>query len=176
MVATLKSGGVRCPPDPILTVTDRTGGNVPLSQQPCEQVIAPGVANTLMAGLSKDTTIGTSAAAARAAGSTRPDIGKTGTTETSESVAFLGGVNDYAVASIVFASGSRPQELCPDRHRTWATVAQEPSVAPRWHRPTSLLCENCWQDSQTIRRPRRIRRFCSPRATIRSRRIWSAGG
>jgi membrane peptidoglycan carboxypeptidase len=113
VVATLKSGGVWCPPNPVLSVTDRKGDAVPVPQQPCEQVVSPGVANTVQAGLSKDTVSGTSAAAAKAARWTRPDIGKTGTTEESESVAFVGGVDDYAVASMVFASGSHPQEVCP---------------------------------------------------------------
>lgn len=113
VAATLKSGGVWCPPNPILSVTDRDGKPVPFHQQPCEQVIAPGVADALMAGLSKDSTSGTSAAAAKAAKWTRPDIGKTGTTENSESVAYVGGVDNYAAASMVFASGSHPSELCP---------------------------------------------------------------
>ncbi|HEV7974502.1 transglycosylase domain-containing protein [Amycolatopsis sp.] len=111
--ATLMSGGTWCPPNPILSVTDRNGQAVPVQQRACEQVIPSGVANTLMAGLSRDTTIGTSAAAARSAGWTRPDIGKTGTTQNSESVAFVGGVNDYAVSSMVFADGPHPQEICP---------------------------------------------------------------
>ena len=111
--ATLMSGGVWCPPNPILSVTDRNGNAVPVAQQACEQVIPAGVANTLEAGLSKDTTTGTSATAAHAAGWTRPDIGKTGTTQQSESVAFVGGVDDYAVSSMVFADGSHPAEICP---------------------------------------------------------------
>jgi membrane peptidoglycan carboxypeptidase len=111
--ATLMSGGVWCPPNPILSVTDRNGNAVPVPQQACEQVIPTGVANTLEAGLSKDTTDGTSAQAAHAAGWTRPDIGKTGTTQQSESVAFVGGVDNYAVSSMVFADGSRPREICP---------------------------------------------------------------
>jgi membrane peptidoglycan carboxypeptidase len=111
--ATIMSGGTWCPPNPILSVTDRNGQDVPVKQQACEQVIPPGVAATLMAGLSQDTTIGTSAVAAKAAGWTRPDIGKTGTTNTSESVAFVGGVNNYAVSSMVFADGPRPQTICP---------------------------------------------------------------
>ena len=90
--ATVESDGVWCPPTPILSVTDRAGHAVAVPQQKCEQVVAPGLAHTLAAGLSRDTTNGTSAAAARAAGWSRPDIGKTGTTNTSESVAFVGGV------------------------------------------------------------------------------------
>jgi membrane peptidoglycan carboxypeptidase len=111
--ATLMSGGVWCPPNPILSVTDRDGNAVPVPQQACEQVIPTGVANTLEAGLSRDTTDGTSAQAAHAAGWTRPDIGKTGTTQQSESVAFVGGVDDYAVSSMVFADGPHPREICP---------------------------------------------------------------
>jgi membrane peptidoglycan carboxypeptidase len=111
--ATLMSGGVWCPPNPILSVTDRNGTAVPVRQQACERVIPEGVANTLEAGLSKDTTSGTSAEAAHAAGWTRPDIGKTGTTQQSESVAFVGGVDGYAVSSMVFADGPHPREICP---------------------------------------------------------------
>ncbi|MFF1614015.1 transglycosylase domain-containing protein [Amycolatopsis sp. NPDC058278] len=111
--ATLMSGGVWCPPNPILSVTDRNGNAVPVAQQACERVIPEGVADTLEAGLSKDTTSGTSAEAARAAGWTRPDIGKTGTTQLSESVAFVGGVDGYAVSSMVFADGPHPREICP---------------------------------------------------------------
>jgi membrane peptidoglycan carboxypeptidase len=113
VVATLMSGGVWCPPDPILSVTDRAGHDVPVKQQACQRVLPVGVANTLMTGLSRDTVAGTSAAAAKAAGWTHPDIGKTGTTQTSESVAFVGGVDNYAVSSMVFADGPRPQEICP---------------------------------------------------------------
>ncbi len=111
--ATILSGGVWCPPNPILSVTDRNGHPVPVDQQPCEQVVAAGLAHTLAAGLSRDTTAGTSAAAAGAAGWSHPDIGKTGTTNESESVAFVGGVDNYAAASMVYADGSHPQELCP---------------------------------------------------------------
>lgn len=112
VTATLMSGGVWCPPNPILSVSDRYGKPIAVNQQPCEQAVTPSVAATLMAGLSQDTVSGTSAASAKAAGWTRPDIAKTGTTQQSESVAFVGGVNTYAVASMVFADGSHPQELC----------------------------------------------------------------
>jgi membrane peptidoglycan carboxypeptidase len=111
--ATLLSGGTWCPPDPIRSVTDRFGHAVDIPEQPCEQAVPPGLANTLVAGLSQDTVSGTTAASARAAGWTRPGIGKTGTTQQSESVAFVGGVADYAVSSLVFADGPDPGELCP---------------------------------------------------------------
>jgi len=111
--ATLMSGGTWCAPDPVRSVTDRFGKAVTLKTQACDQVVSPDVANTVMAGLSKDTTEGTSAAAARSAGWNRPGIGKTGTTQTSESVAFVGGSGGYAVSSLVFADSSAPGELCP---------------------------------------------------------------
>jgi membrane peptidoglycan carboxypeptidase len=111
--ATLMSGGTWCPPDPVQSVTDRFGHAVPLHPQACEQAVSPEVASTVMTGLSKDTTEGTSTAAARAAGWTRPGIGKTGTTQTSESVAFVGGTDNYAVSSLVFADGSEPGTVCP---------------------------------------------------------------
>lgn len=113
--ATILSDGVWCPPDPIVGITGRDGKPVSVAQQPCEQVVAPGLAHTLAAGLSKDTTAGTSAAAANAAGWHRPDIGKTGTTNQSESVAFVGGVDGLGASSMVFADGAHPREVCPGR-------------------------------------------------------------
>lgn len=111
--ATVMSDGKWCPPNPIRSVTDRFGHPVHLPGQPCEQAVPPELAHTLMAGLSQDTVSGTTAASARAAGWTRPGIGKTGTTQESESVAFVGGADGYAVSSLVFADGPHPGELCP---------------------------------------------------------------
>ena len=116
VAATIESDGTWCPPNPIQSVTDRDGHPVAVPQQACEQVVAPGLAHTLAAGLSQDTISGTSAAAARDAGWTRPDIGKTGTTNASESVAYVGGVGGptgYAASSMVFADGTHPREICP---------------------------------------------------------------
>ncbi|MDT7600253.1 MAG: hypothetical protein QOK26_2330 [Pseudonocardiales bacterium] len=113
VAATLMDGGTWCPPTPVLAVTDRWGRRLSVAQQPCEQAVSRGLADTVLAGLSKDTTGGTSAAAASAARWTRPDIGKTGTTNDSESVAFVGGVNGYAASSMLFADGPRPRTLCP---------------------------------------------------------------
>ncbi|HEY3606439.1 MAG TPA: transglycosylase domain-containing protein, partial [Pseudonocardiaceae bacterium] len=73
VVATLGSGGVWCPPTPILSVSDRYGKPVTVDQQPCEQVVPTALANTLLNGLSHDTVSpGTSAAPAAAANWTRP--------------------------------------------------------------------------------------------------------
>lgn len=111
--ATLMSGGIWCPPNPIASVTDAAGKPVNVKHEACEQVVPAGLANTLMVGLSQDTKTGTSAQSARAANWNHADIAKTGTTNESESVAFVGGVDDYAVASMVFADGPHPQEICP---------------------------------------------------------------
>ncbi|WP_115944736.1 transglycosylase domain-containing protein [Amycolatopsis thermalba] len=111
--ATLMSGGTWCPPDPILSVTDRYGHDVPVRRQACEQAVPPGLADSLLNGLSQDTVSGTSPLAAAAAGWHHADFGKTGTTQRSESVAFVGGVDDYAVSSMVFADGPHPAEICP---------------------------------------------------------------
>ncbi|MDX3191770.1 transglycosylase domain-containing protein [Streptomyces sp. MN03-5084-2B] len=111
--ATLMSGGVWCPPNPILSVTDRAGAAVPVTPEACERAVPEDLAVTLRAGLAEDTVSGTSARAARAAGWDRPDFGKTGTTQDSRSVAFVGGVDDYAVSSMVFADGPAPRTVCP---------------------------------------------------------------
>jgi membrane peptidoglycan carboxypeptidase len=116
--ATLMSGGKWCQPDPIIEVRDRYGRKVPIPHQPCEQVVSPPLAHSLMAGLSDDSVSGTSATAAAAAGWKRPDIGKTGTTQDNKSVAFVGGVNDYAVSSMVFADGNEPGSICPSKPAT----------------------------------------------------------
>jgi membrane peptidoglycan carboxypeptidase len=110
--ATIMSGGVYCPPNPILSVTDGSGQNVDVKRAGCEQAVSGDVASRLMTGLSQDTVVGTTAAAARNAHWTRPDIGKTGTTQENKSVAFVGGVDNYAVSSTVFADGSAPGTLC----------------------------------------------------------------
>ncbi|MEV4314215.1 transglycosylase domain-containing protein [Actinocrispum sp. NPDC049592] len=112
--ATIMSGGIWCPPNPILSVTDAKGQPVPVQPtETCGQVISNDVATRLATGLSQDTVSGTTAVSARNAGWTRPGIGKTGTTQTNESVAFVGGTDNYAVSSLVFADGSTPGTLCP---------------------------------------------------------------
>lgn len=113
--ATIKSGGVWCPPDPIESVTDRDGNKVPVRTLPCEQVISPSVASALKEGLSEDTVSGTSHRAADSADWDYADIGKTGTTEENKSVAFVGGVGNYAVSSVVFADDSEPAAICVSR-------------------------------------------------------------
>ena len=54
VAATLASSGKWCPPTPIDSVLDREGAPVPMAVQGCEQVIDPGLANTLANAMSKD--------------------------------------------------------------------------------------------------------------------------
>jgi membrane peptidoglycan carboxypeptidase len=113
VMATLGSGGVWCPPTPILSVTDRYGKNVPFQQQPCEQVVPQGLANTELNGLSHDTVgPGTSTSPAQQTNWTLPISAKTGTTQFAESLAFVGYAGGLAASSIFFNDGSHPQQIC----------------------------------------------------------------
>lgn len=113
MMATLGSSGVWCPPTPIISVTDRYGKDVPFQEQPCERVVAPGLAKTELNGLSHDTVSpGTSVVPAQQTGWTLPLAGKTGTTQESESLAFVGLTGGYAASSIFFADGAHPEQIC----------------------------------------------------------------
>ncbi len=106
VAATILSGGRWCPPTPIGRISNRDGAPRQLREQACEQVLEPGLANTLAVGMSKDDQAGgTSAAAAAASGWTRPMIGKTGTTQNNASATFVGGTPQLAGAAMVF----RPQ-------------------------------------------------------------------
>ncbi|REH50150.1 membrane peptidoglycan carboxypeptidase [Kutzneria buriramensis] len=110
--ATLASGGVWCPPNPIAGVTDHTGKPVQINAPACEQVVNKAVADTIVNGLKDDTISGTSVQAAKNAHWTRPMAGKTGTTETSRSVGFLGILPNFAASSMVYADGSTPEPIC----------------------------------------------------------------
>ena len=111
--ATLASGGTYCPPDPVVSVTDTAGRPVPLPSAACSQAVSPALAATLMTGMSKDDQAGgTSAAAAAAAGWTRPTAAKTGTTEISESGAFVGATPQASAAVITFDDSSDPGPIC----------------------------------------------------------------
>ncbi len=111
--ATLASGGMWCPPNPIESITDPAGGAVPVPQPPCEQVVEPGLANTLLIGLSRDDKPGgTAAGAAAQVGWNRPMAGKTGTTQVHQSAAFLGVVPQMSGAVITFDNSANPRPLC----------------------------------------------------------------
>jgi membrane peptidoglycan carboxypeptidase len=113
VAATLASSGKWCPPNPIDSIFDRYGKPVPITQQACEQVVDPGLANTLANAMSKDDQAGgTSASAAASAGWNLPMSGKTGTTESNRSSGFLGFTNRYAAAVYTYGDSPTPSEIC----------------------------------------------------------------
>ncbi len=113
VAATLASGGVWCPPNPIAEVTDRDGNQVSVTTETCEQVVPEGLANTLANAMSKDDTGGgTAAGAAGSVGWNLPMSGKTGTTEASRSAGFLGFTNQYAAANYIYDDSTAPGALC----------------------------------------------------------------
>ncbi|MEV0947352.1 transglycosylase domain-containing protein [Rhodococcus sp. NPDC049939] len=113
VAATLASHGMWCPPTPIDSVVDRQGNPVAIKEQACEQVVEPGLADTLANAMSKDDKPGgTAARAAGAAGWTLPMSGKTGTTESNMSSGFLGFTNNFAAATYVFGDSPTPGRIC----------------------------------------------------------------
>ncbi|MHC9295257.1 transglycosylase/D,D-transpeptidase PonA2 [Mycobacterium sp. LTG2003] len=113
VAATLASGGTWCPPSPIAQVVDRNGNDVSVTTETCEQAVPEGLANTLANALSKDDQgPGTAAAAAGSVGWDLPMSGKTGTTESNRSSAFLGFTNQYAAANYIYDDSTQPSELC----------------------------------------------------------------
>lgn len=112
VAATLASGGVWCPPNPIDKVFDRHGAEVALQTPPCEQVVPEGLAHAMANALGKDHTGGTATGAAGSVGWDLPMSGKTGTTESHRSSAFLGFTNRYAAANYIFDDSPSPSGLC----------------------------------------------------------------
>ncbi|OBG15723.1 penicillin-binding protein [Mycolicibacterium celeriflavum] len=113
VAATLSSGGMWCPPNPIAQVIDRHGEEVAVTTETCEQVVPDGLANTLANALSKDHEgAGTAAAAAGSVGWNLPMSGKTGTTEAHRSSAFLGFTNTLAAGNYIYDDSTSPGELC----------------------------------------------------------------
>ncbi|HEY2224256.1 transglycosylase domain-containing protein [Actinomycetospora sp.] len=111
--ATLASHGTWCPPNPVTSVTDATGSPVTVPATACHQALPGPLADTLMTGMSKDDQPGgTSAAAATNAQWNRPTAAKTGTTQTSESGAFVAATPQESGASIVFDDSSNPRPIC----------------------------------------------------------------
>jgi membrane peptidoglycan carboxypeptidase len=112
VAATLASGGVWCPPNPIDKVFDRHGQEVSVTTETCEQVVPDGLANTLANAMSKDDQSGTAAGSANSVGWTLPVSGKTGTTEAHRSSGFLGFTSDYAAANYIYDDSTTPGDLC----------------------------------------------------------------
>jgi len=119
VAATLSSGGMWCPPTPIDSITDANGKPVKVNSAACEQVVPPGLANTLANALSQDhLSGGTAAGAANTVNWDLPMSSKTGTTEDEKSAAFLGFTNTLAAANLVFDDSSSPGEICHDPLRS----------------------------------------------------------
>lgn len=112
VAATLASGGMWCPPNPIDKVYDRRGNEVPINAEACEQVVPEGLADTLSNALARDTLSGTAASAAGSTGWTLPMSGKTGTTEAHRSSGFLGYTNRYAAVNYIYDDSPDPTDLC----------------------------------------------------------------
>ncbi|HEX5144565.1 MAG TPA: transglycosylase/D,D-transpeptidase PonA2 [Mycobacterium sp.] len=113
VAATLASGGVWCPPNPIDKVFDRRGNAVSVTTQTCEQVVPEGLANTLANAMSHDALgNGTAAGSAGSVGWNLPVSGKTGTSDAHRSAGFLGFTNTLAGASYIYDDSNDPGELC----------------------------------------------------------------
>ena len=122
--ATLDSGGVWCPPDPIASITGPTGAPVGWHRQACDRAVPAGLADTLTNALSGDMRDpdGTSYAAARAAGWTRPSASKTGTTQDYSSSAFLGFTPAYSGAVLTWDYLPHARSICLDPVRSCSTA------------------------------------------------------
>ncbi len=113
VAATLSSGGVWCPPNPIDKVFDRRGTEVSVTTETCEQVVPEGLANTLANAMSHDDQgSGTAAGSAGSVGWNLPMSGKTGTTEAHRSSAFVGFTNSLAAANYIYDDSTQPGDLC----------------------------------------------------------------
>src|SRR5580693_8173497 len=113
VAATLASGGVWCPPNPIDKLLDRNGNAVAVTTETCDQVVPQGLANTLANAMSKDALgSGTAAGSAGAAGWNLPVSGKTGTTEAHRSSGFVGFTNQLAAANYIYDDSTSPSDLC----------------------------------------------------------------
>ncbi len=113
VAATLASGGMWCPPDPIDKVFDRDGNEVSVTTETCDQVVPEGLANTLANAMSHDDRgNGTAASAAASVSWDKPVSSKTGTTEASRSAGFLGFTNQFAAANYIYDDSPNPGALC----------------------------------------------------------------
>ena len=164
VAATLASGGMWCPPNPIDKVYDRLGNEVAVTTETCDQVVPEGLANTLSNALSKDDTNGTAANSAGSVGWGLPMSGKTGTTEAHRSSGFLGYTNRYAAASYIYDdSPTRP--TCARGRCASAVTATSTGQRAR---------QDLVQRDETDRRELRRRHHAADRPALRRRRPWLA--
>ncbi|MCZ2803818.1 transglycosylase domain-containing protein [Modestobacter sp. VKM Ac-2983] len=108
--ATIAAGGVKCAPKPVLQILDRNGepvtdddGQPVVPADQCDQVIEPGLANTLSQMLRKDVEPGNRMqTGSRAYIPGHQIAGKTGTVNNNDSVTFVGFTPEYAASVMVF--------------------------------------------------------------------------
>ncbi|QGU03025.1 Penicillin-binding protein 2D [Corynebacterium kalinowskii] len=112
VAATLASDGTWCEPSPIDSVTDRNGAPIKLKKTPCEQAVEPAIAHALADAMSDDTKNGTAAPAANNWGWSAPTAGKTGTTESHQSAAFMGFNSNFAAVPYIYNDGTETMSLC----------------------------------------------------------------
>lgn len=110
--ASIASGGRWCEPNPIESLIDREGNEVPVPRPECEDVLNGNTAGALMHGMAKDATDGTAKKAASSAGWRAPVAAKTGTTESNMSSAFLGFNNQMSAAPYIYNDGTTNSPLC----------------------------------------------------------------
>lgn len=115
--ATLASQGEWCPPTPIDSINDVNGSPIPVKLPgECAQAVPTGLANSLAKAMEGDIRgdTGTAHQAMQAGGwdPARPAAGKTGTTETYKSSAFLGFTPYYSAAVLTWDYLDRPQSIC----------------------------------------------------------------
>lgn len=110
--ATIASGGRWCEPNPILSIKDQHGEEVDVDRPDCEDVLDTDAANALMNGLSKDAVSGTASNAASEVNWSQPMSGKTGTTESHYSAAFIGFNNQFAAAPYIYNDGPETSPVC----------------------------------------------------------------
>ncbi|MCF6737414.1 transglycosylase domain-containing protein [Blastococcus sp. KM273129] len=108
--ATIAARGVRCTPTPVLSITTPNGepllaedGQPVVRENDCEQVIEPGIADTLNQMMIKDTAPGNPLqTGARAYIPGHQIAGKTGTVNERDSVAFVGSTPQYTASVMLF--------------------------------------------------------------------------
>ncbi|MCZ2813536.1 MULTISPECIES: transglycosylase domain-containing protein [unclassified Modestobacter] len=108
--ATIAAGGVKCAPLPVLGITDRNGepvtdedGQPVVPGTQCEQVVEPGLANTMNQMMRKDVEPGNRMQTGANAYIPGHQIaGKTGTVNRNDSVTFVGSTPEYTATVMVF--------------------------------------------------------------------------
>ena len=131
VAATLASGGVWCPPNPIDKVFDRTGKDVAVTTETCEQVVPEGLANTLANAMSKDDQgrAPQPAQRARRAGTCRCRARPARPRRTARR-ASSGFTNVYAAANYIYDDSTTPSTCAPSRCASAARATCSAATSP----------------------------------------------